>query len=58
VGSELAGDRAVVAAELGAGRADVLASFGDQASHLDDEHDRDIEDDATEGLEESLAVSE
>lgn len=50
MGGELSRDRAVVAAELVEGHADVLLLGGDQADHLYHEHDRAFEHDAAQGL--------
>jgi hypothetical protein len=55
---ELSHHRAVVAAELGAGRADVLLPRRDHVSGLHDEHDRVAEHDAAEGVEEPGSVPE
>ena len=47
-----------MAIELGASFSDVLVAAGDQASDLHDEHDRVLEHDFAEGVEESLFVPE
>ena len=58
MGLGLPGHLTVMAAELGAGRSDVLLPFGDQARRLHDEYDRVLEHDLAEGVEESVAVPE
>jgi len=56
VGRQLSRDSAVLEAELGTGRPDVLLPFRDQAGGLHDEHDRIFEHDTAEGKQESAAV--
>jgi hypothetical protein len=58
MGGELPGHRALLAAELVEGRADVRVSCGNPAGDLHDEHDRIAEHDFAQDHEESLLVPE